>query len=207
MTATDYGYAHGDETGVDSAILQEAQKLLAANATPGARVLDFGCGNGYFSARLAAAGFVVTGVDASASGIEQATRHHAGPKFARVDAQDERAVHALGVFDAVVSIEVIEHVPSTQAFVRSIKGCLRPGGVAIVSTPYHGYLKNIAIAAAGLHDRHYNPLWEGGHIKFFSPRTLALAFGAQGFELLVCKRLGRIWPLAKSIVAAFRLSA
>lgn len=205
MSAEDYGYTHGESTGVDPAILREVQRLLVAGAARDCRVLDLGCGNGYFSERLGKAGFVVVGVDHSATGIEQARRHHRNASFAQVDGEDLHGMQALGAFDAVVSIEVIEHVRSTSAFVRSLRESLRPGGIAIVTTPYHGYLKNLLIAATGRHDSHYNPLWEGGHIKFFSRRTLASAFVSQGFEVLEMSRVGRVPPLAKSLVAAFRL--
>jgi hypothetical protein len=37
----------------------------------------------------------------------------------------------------------------------------------IITTPYHGYLKNIALSVSVKFDHHVNPLWDGGHIKFF----------------------------------------
>jgi hypothetical protein len=39
-----------------------------------------------------------------------------------------------------------------------------------VSTPYHGYHKNLGLALSGKMDAHFTALWEGGHIKFFSIR-------------------------------------
>ena len=42
----------------------------------------------------------------------------------------------------------------------------------MLSTPYHGYLKNLALAVSGRMDRHFTALHVGGHIKFFSIETL-----------------------------------
>jgi 2-polyprenyl-6-hydroxyphenyl methylase/3-demethylubiquinone-9 3-methyltransferase len=38
---------------------------------------------------------------------------------------------------------------------------------SVISTPFHGYWKNIALAVSGKFDDHFTALWNGGHIKFF----------------------------------------
>jgi 2-polyprenyl-6-hydroxyphenyl methylase/3-demethylubiquinone-9 3-methyltransferase len=45
-------------------------------------------------------------------------------------------------------------------------------GMGFLSTPYHGYLKNLALAVSGKMDSHFGALWYGGHVKFFSIKTL-----------------------------------
>lgn len=73
-------------------------------------------------------------------------------------------------------MEVIEHLYQPRAFVLFIRSILEAsgGGQFIVTTPYHGYLKNLTIALANKMDYHLSALWEGGHIKFWSRRTLAI---------------------------------
>jgi 2-polyprenyl-6-hydroxyphenyl methylase/3-demethylubiquinone-9 3-methyltransferase len=83
-----------------------------------------------------------------------------------LNALDERP------FDAVVSLEVVEHVYDPLAWARSCHAALRHGGLLVCSTPYHGYVKNLAIALSGGFDKHWNPLFTGGHIKFWSRQTL-----------------------------------
>jgi 2-polyprenyl-6-hydroxyphenyl methylase/3-demethylubiquinone-9 3-methyltransferase len=78
---------------------------------------------------------------------------------------------------------------------------LAPGGVGLISTPYHGYLKNLAIVASGGFDRHFNPLWEGGHLKFFTEAKLRELFEETGFQRYEFHRIGRIPVLAKSMLA------
>jgi 2-polyprenyl-6-hydroxyphenyl methylase/3-demethylubiquinone-9 3-methyltransferase len=73
----------------------------------------------------------------------------------------------------VISLEVVEHVYAPRSFAATIFDLLEPGGIAVLSTPYHGYLKNLAIAALNGFDKHVNPLWDYGHIKFWSQRTLS----------------------------------
>jgi 2-polyprenyl-6-hydroxyphenyl methylase/3-demethylubiquinone-9 3-methyltransferase len=62
-------------------------------------------------------------------------------------------------------------------------------------------LKNIAIAASNSFDKHMNPLWDHGHIKFWSRRTLALLLEESGFVDISFFRVGRIPAFAKSMIA------
>jgi hypothetical protein len=58
---------------------------------------------------------------------------------------------------------------------------LRPSGYFIVDTPYHGYVKNLALALSGELDSHFTALWDGGHIKFWSRETLSAMLIEEGF--------------------------
>ncbi|KAA0249048.1 glycosyltransferase [Acidobacteria bacterium ACD] len=73
----------------------------------------------------------------------------------------------LGSFDVMVSLVVIEHLHAPRLFMKTPHGLLRQGGTVIISTPYDGYWKNLAIAVAGRFDAYFSPLWDGGHIKFW----------------------------------------
>ena len=71
--------------------------------------------------------------------------------------------------------------------------------MAIISTPYHGYLKNLVLALSGRLDAHFTALWDGGHIKFWSKRTLRILLEEVGFEKIAFG-VGRIPLLAKSMI-------
>ena len=59
---------------------------------------------------------------------------------------------------------------------------LRSGGSLILTTPYHGYLKNLALSLFNKWDKHFTVERRGGHIKFFSEETLARMLSSCGFE-------------------------
>ena len=66
--------------------------------------------------------------------------------------------------------------------------------------PYHGYVKNLILAATGKLDAHFTTLWEGGHIKFFSRRTLTKLLELAGFRYESFQVAGRFPGLWKSML-------
>lgn len=104
----------------------------------------------------------------------------------------------------LVSLEVIEHCFDPRAFARAFYNLIEPGGVGFLSTPYHGYIKNVALAISGKLDSHFTALWDGGHIKFFSIQTLSAILGEVGARDICIKRIGRIPVVAKSMVCIVR---
>jgi 2-polyprenyl-6-hydroxyphenyl methylase/3-demethylubiquinone-9 3-methyltransferase len=77
---------------------------------------------------------------------------------------------------------------------------LKPGGALILSTPYHGYWKNLALAVTGKLDDHFTALWDGGHIKFWSRGTLAQLLEEAGFRVERFVGVGRLPFLWKSMI-------
>jgi 2-polyprenyl-6-hydroxyphenyl methylase/3-demethylubiquinone-9 3-methyltransferase len=104
----------------------------------------------------------------------------------------------------VLSLEVVEHCYHPRAFARCLHQLCAEGGCAIVSTPYHGYIKNLALAVSGKLDAHFTALWDHGHIKFWSMRTLHALLAEAGFRSIEFSRVGRVPALAKSMIALAR---
>jgi 2-polyprenyl-3-methyl-5-hydroxy-6-metoxy-1,4-benzoquinol methylase len=164
------------------------------------RAFDLGCGNGSTCGMLSGLGFTVTGVDPSESGIAQARVAFPGVHAHIGSAYDDLAA-AYGTFPLVISLEVIEHCFDPRAFAKTFLSLIAPTGVGVLSTPYHGYFKNLALAVSGRMDRHFTALWDGGHIKFFSINTLGRLLKEAGAKHVSFMRVGRLPILAKSMVA------
>lgn len=179
-------------------IVDRLQKCSAAD------VLDLGCGNGALTAALRERGFRMTGMDHSQSGIEIARRRHTGIRFERFDVTEPLPQGLEGRFDAVVAAEVIEHLLLPRKLLERAREALRPGGSLIVTTPFHGYWKNLALALTGRFDDHWHPLRDFGHVKFFSRRTLSMLFEELGYQDLSFVTTGRIPMLARSMILSGR---
>lgn len=113
---------------------------LRAGLGDRARMFELGCGNGSVAAKLGMRGWDVIGIDPSAEGIEQANKAYPGLKLAQGSAYDN-LVEAYGTFPVLMSLEVVEHVYAPRDYAKTAFNLLEPGGTAIFSTPYHGYLK------------------------------------------------------------------
>lgn len=103
----------------------------------GARVLDFGCGSGYGSARLATVAASVVGLDIDEGALEWARTTHKHPRLSFIRRDDLGRGLDAGTFDLVTCFEMIEHVDHATQIeaVTSIARLLAPGGRLIISTP------------------------------------------------------------------------
>lgn len=170
-----------------------------------ARVCDLGCGNGYLAGQLAANGYQVTGVDASPSGTEIAGRHYPGVNFvcALIDRHLPQAMGG-AKFDLVISSDVIEHLYRPADILEAAAELLEPQGHLLLGTPYHGYVKNLALSITGRMDAHFTALWDGGHIKFFSVNTLSTIIEQHGFSDLRFFFYGRAPYMWKNMICQAR---
>jgi 2-polyprenyl-3-methyl-5-hydroxy-6-metoxy-1,4-benzoquinol methylase len=163
------------------------------------RALDYGCGNGSFSGWLVTKGFRTVGVDISESGIEVARRAVPSAEFS-LDTSVENLLR-LGPFDLVTCIEVIAHCYDPLNDLKKLFLALRPGGTLILATPYHGYVKNLAMALTGSLERHLDTTsWAGTYLHFFTPSSISKLLEQSGFFNISVMRAGRIPPLVKSMV-------
>lgn len=160
----------------------------------GARILDVGCGRGEFCAYFKELGYEAEGIDLSKTGIEYARKQHPGITF-HAGLTDMLLPQRAASFDAVFSSEVIEHLFDVGDYLKSIHELLKPGGAYVLTTPYHGLIKNIAIDLFG-YANHYDPL--GQHIRFFDRKGLETCLRKFGFEPVLWTGYGRPWPMWKS---------
>ena len=164
---------------------------------PGAVVVDFGCGNGEIIKQMQqindSARYI--GLDVSATALEAAGAALDGVELHRIE-DGGRVPLPDGAADFVFSSEVIEHIYDTENAFREMARVLRPGGRLLLTTPYHGLLKNLLILLRGF-DRHFDPA--GPHIRFFTKRSLFAALRNAGLQATSHGYYGRIYPLSHSI--------
>ena len=167
---------HGDtaaKRGDAELLLASLRKLLGDSATT---LLEVGGGGALLSELAPRYGFHATMCDTSTAAVRRArargiTAYQSGPDGAVLD-------HALGTFDAVVALEVVEHVYSPMAFHKRIFQLLRPGGIYAYTT---GNVEETRIHGARWG---YFAVPEG-HIHFFSPATITRYLREAGFRSLV----------------------
>lgn len=102
------------------------------------RVLDLGCAFGFATRQIASKGYATVGVDNSPGYISRARRRHPGGEYILSSAENLPLADAS--FDAVLLLDVLEHVSEQAAVLREIERVLKPGGMLILSVPHRGLL-------------------------------------------------------------------
>ncbi len=153
----------------------------------GVRILDAGCGAGLVSEPVARLGAEVTGIDASAHNIAIARRHalSSGLEINYHCATPEELSASQEPFDAVLSLEVVEHVADLPAFLTATASLVRPGGLLVIGTLNRTAL-SYALAIVGAE---YVLRWlpKGTHEwkKFVKPGELISHLSSDGFTEFV----------------------
>lgn len=122
---------------------QQLTLLEGAELQPGQRVLDIGCGPGFFAMGLAGivgADGYVDGVDINARFIADATRRADRPNVKFHHLTDHVLPFADGTFDRVIMKNVLEYVPDVGATLREVFRVIKPGGRAHVIDSDWGFL-------------------------------------------------------------------
>ncbi|SLN43060.1 Ubiquinone biosynthesis O-methyltransferase [Roseovarius litorisediminis] len=150
----------------------------------GLRILDIGCGGGLLSEPMARLGADVLGADAAEGNIPVAQVHadQSGLKIDYRHTTAEALAAAGEQFDAILNMEVVEHVAEPQAYLTACRQLLKPGGLQICST-INRNPKSFAMAIVGAE---YVMRWlpKGTHEwnKFITPDELENLLRSAGLD-------------------------
>ncbi len=151
----------------------------------GLKLLDVGCGGGLLSEPLARLGAEVTGLDAAAQNIKVAALHakESGLEIDYRHGSVEQLAEGPARFDAVLNMEVVEHVADVGGFLAASAALVKPGGLMIVAT-LNRTPKAFLLAIVGAE---YLLRWlpRGTHDwrRFVRPSEVAAALRGTGLEI------------------------
>jgi 2-polyprenyl-3-methyl-5-hydroxy-6-metoxy-1,4-benzoquinol methylase len=176
---------------------ERRRELLVAALAPGARVLDVGCGSGWFSQALERAGFTVSGVDVASEALRRARERCPSLEFA-LPGEGGELPFATGCFDSAWLGDVLEHVQDGLGLLAEVHRVLVPGGLLVASTPDHGRALRLWLGiSARAFERRFEP--RSDHVRFFTRRSLRALLEAAGFaEIEIRARRGGLWATARA---------
>ncbi|MXQ08284.1 bifunctional 2-polyprenyl-6-hydroxyphenol methylase/3-demethylubiquinol 3-O-methyltransferase UbiG [Alphaproteobacteria bacterium GH1-50] len=158
--------------------------LSASRPFEGLRILDIGCGGGLLSEPMARLGADVVGADAAERNIPVA-RVHAEAQGLKIDYRHTtaEALAAAGErFDAVLNMEVVEHVADPLAYLTACHDLLKPGGLMTCST-INRNPKSFAMAIVGAeHIMRWLPKGTHEWSKFITPDELYSLLSQAGLD-------------------------
>lgn len=181
----------------DNRLHEQVFALLKEDVPTPASILDFGCGEGSLSQRLADEGYEVLSVDIDAENFKATTT------FEALDFDDHEQMRAFqarhsGEFEAVVSVEIVEHLENVKTYLETAAELTRSGGAIVVSTPnVTSWLSRVTFYFAGV-PRGFmeNDFQTIGHINPISSGDLEKLLGKTGWSVqrvLPGGLLPRIW--------------
>lgn len=168
-------------------------------AQPGERILDLGCGDGQLSERLAAAGALVRGVDASAQMVAAARARGVTAD----EANAEALPYADAAFDAVFSNAVLHWVRDQDAMMRAVHRVLRPGGRFVAEMGGHGNVAAIHVALMAVLERHGCGELEKGVNYYPTPEAYTRRLERAGFRVERIALIPRPTPLPSDGMAGW----
>ena len=146
------------------------------SAFRGARMLEIGCGTGILLQEARQRGWRADAIELSPEMAAVARRNNPEAKIVTGDILSQEPVG--GAYDAVISLDVLEHVLSPMTMVENCRELLKPGGLLLLQTPN----------TCSLRSRIRGPSWDmldsRQHLNLFSPDALQVLLTTVGFDIL-----------------------
>jgi SAM-dependent methyltransferase len=152
----------------------EALNRMAHHAPPAGRLLDFGCGWGFFLQAAAERGWEPFGLEPLPAHAVYA-RATSGAQVVTDVLRDD--TFAPGSFEAVTAFQVFEHLLNPLDDLKRLCSFAKRGALFLIEVPN---IDTFAFRALGSRHRHFNP----DHVNFFSPRTLSALMQRAGLQVL-----------------------
>lgn len=150
----------------------------------GLRILDIGCGGGLLAEPMARLGADVVGADAAERNIPVAQLHaeQSGLEIDYRHTTAEALAEAGETFDAVLNMEVVEHVSDPAAYLAACHALLKPGGLHICSTLNRNPKSYVAAIIGAEHVMRWLPKGTHEWSKFITPNELYALLREAGLE-------------------------
>lgn len=160
-------------------------------------ILDYGCGVGRYIWEIIKINpkSKIFGLDISSTAIKIAKKKLPGVFFS-VQNDDKKFPIKNESVDLILAMDVLEHIFDVQKIIHEFNRVLKPGGQIFITTPYYGLIKNLIIVFFGF-DTVFDPT--GGHIRFFSKKSLLSLLAKNGIEVSKLGYYGRFYPIPRAM--------
>jgi SAM-dependent methyltransferase len=189
---------YSDYQGSVNVLLREFRKVveeLERFVPVGGHILEIGCAYGFFL-KAARSKFKVTGIEIAHSAV-QSCRHDGLDVYRGVVSAPLLA--NIGQVDAVILLDVIEHLPDPEHDLLLLVRALKPGGIVVIST---GDFSSVLARRTGPKWRLMTP---PQHLWYFTPGSIAIMARRLGLETISVSHPGKIVPLGLILAQLARM--
>jgi 2-polyprenyl-3-methyl-5-hydroxy-6-metoxy-1,4-benzoquinol methylase len=170
--------------GTDSELPNDSQQMAVALVGPGQDVLEVGCGSGHVTARLAANGCTVTGIDIDPAAASVARAHAVRVHVADLDRTAPGELVGAGRrFDRILLGDVLEHLKDPERFLVQLADLLAPEGFLVASIPNVTHADVRLMLLSGQWRTQDQGLLDRGHLHLFDRRAVIELFHSAGWRI------------------------
>ena len=186
------GHADGysDYAGSEHVLRAEFARVvdvLKQHCPPGGRLLEIGSAYGFFL-KEAQSSFDIHGIELAKDAVDAC--HRAGLQNVHQGVVDEDILARIGPVDAVVLLDVIEHLPDPFETLRLCNKILKPGGVILITTgDFDAFM-------ARLTGRHWRLMTPPQHLWYFSRMSFSHIASSLALKMVACTRPWKLVPLS-----------
>lgn len=193
---------------VDLGMHEKIAETLVKEIKPGANILDLGSGQGALSQRLVDLGYNVISVDKDENNFKCRGAQFVKVNFDKLQEVESFVTKYENYFDAVIGIEVIEHVENQWEYIRTLYKMCKPGGCVIISTPnVTSWLSRLNFVLNGKFHQFGDADLEYGHISPLTSWEFELILKRTGFKNIKLTGIGTLPPIyitsIKTALASF----
>ena len=188
-------------------------EAIVAVGGEGESILDVGCGNGYLLYQFRNSYKKLIGLEFSAHRLDQAKINLTSYDFFPIQgsAEDMSKIDTNSI-DRIISADTIEHVPDVYAAFAEMFRVLKPGGLLVINTPNIAFIKKRVLLMIGRFPSTSQPnegigsdiLYDGGHLHYFTFRSLRLLLQRAGFvmqKMMGYGSFGRVHNIKPSVLS------
>jgi len=143
---------------------------------PGMEIMDVGSGRGWFSLAASARGAKVTALDLSEHNLKRI--RELDPRIDTVLGDACKIPPGDRLYDLIVALEVLEHIPEPAQALNSLKLRLKPGGKLIITVPY----KEVIRTSLCIHCNQPTP--QNAHLHSFDTLSMTRLLTDCGYRIL-----------------------
>jgi len=189
-------YYNGMLMKADLGLHEQIAEKIKSSLPIGSKILDFGCGEGALSQRLHDLGYIVVAADMNANDFKAKDVEFLQINFNIRDEVEIFLNNNYEAFDAVLGIEIIEHIHNPWQYIDDLLKLVKKNGLVLITTPnITSWISRFTFLLSGRFHQFGDADLEYGHVAPISTWELNIILKEKKLEQIEFKEVGTLPPV------------